>query len=108
MSDAALIWCPFADEAGAEWAAGTLLDEGLVACANIFPAIRSLYLWRGERGEAQECGVLFKTHPALLERATLRLEALHPYETPAIVGWRADSAGAAVAAWLQDLTGAAA
>jgi periplasmic divalent cation tolerance protein len=103
MSGAALIWCPFADEAGAEAAASSLLDEGLVACANIFPTIRSLYEWRGERGEARECGVLFKTHAALLDQATRRLEALHPYETPAIVGWRADSAGAATVQWLQDL-----
>lgn len=108
MSGAALIWCPFADEAGAEQAASRLLDEGLVACANIFPAIRSIYEWQGERGEAQECGVLFKTHPALLDRATERLEALHPYETPAIVGWRADSAGKATAEWLEGLAGKAA
>lgn len=108
MSGAALIWCPFADEEGAERAASSLLDEGLIACANIFPAIRSLYQWRGERGEAQECGALFKTHPALLDRAMRRLEALHPYEMPAIVGWQADGAGKATAEWLQGLTGKAA
>jgi periplasmic divalent cation tolerance protein len=103
MSGAALIWCPFADEAEAEAAAGSLLDEGLVACANIFPAIRSLYRWQGERGEARECGALFKTHPALLDRAIARLEALHPYQAPAIVGWRADGAGEATTEWLQGL-----
>ena len=105
---AALIWCPFADEAGAEAVASSLLDEGLVACANIFPAIRSLYRWRGERGEAHECGVLFKTRSELLEPAIRRIEALHPYEAPAIVGWRVDGAGEATSAWLQELAGSAA
>lgn len=106
MSRAALIWCPFASEADAETAAGTLLDEGLVACANIVPAMRSLYVWRGERGEANECGVLFKTSAALLARAMERLEAIHPYEAPAITGWLADGAGKATRAWLAGMDGA--
>jgi len=105
MSGAALIWSPFADETSAEAAAGTLLDEGLIACANIIPAVRSLYVWRGERGEARECGVLFKTDGDLLEAAAARLEAIHPYDTPAVIGWRADVAGDAALGWLGGLGG---
>jgi len=100
---AALIWCPFADEDSAAEAAGTLLDEGLIACANIVPGLRSLYLWKGERGEGREVGVLFKTSAERLEPAVRRLESLHPYETPAIAGWRCDAAGAATAEWLAEL-----
>ena len=99
----ALIWCPFADEDSAATAAGQLLDEGLVACANIFPAMRSLYIWQGERGEARECGALFKTDGALLDRATGRLAEIHPYDTPAILGWRTDTASTATREWLGDL-----
>lgn len=101
--DPALIWCPFADEAGAAEIASRLLDEGLIACANILPPMRSLYVWGGERGEGHEVGVLFKTDATLLDRACVRLEQLHPYDTPAIIGWRADSAPAATRAWLGDL-----
>ena len=107
MSEAALIWCPFASEDDAASAAETLLGEGLVACANILPRIRSLYVWQGERGEASECGVLLKTAPALLSRAVERLETIHPYDAPAIVGWNADACGRATAAWLGGRTGAA-
>lgn len=96
----AVIWCPFPDEESATTAASQLLDEGFVACANILPPMRSLYVWQGERGEARECGVLFKTDAALLERATARLCEIHPYDTPAVLGWRADSAAPATAAWL--------
>lgn len=96
----ALIWCPFADEASAAEAAGVLLDEGLVACANIVPGIRSLYVWQGKRGEAAECAALFKTDAALLNRATVRLAEIHPYAEPAVVGWRADAAAPATAEWL--------
>ena len=99
----ALIWCPFADEASAAAAAGQMLDEGLVACANILPPMRSLYTWQGERGEAVEVAALFKTDARLLERATARLAEIHPYGTPAVLGWRADAAPAPTAQWLAAL-----
>ena len=101
----ALIWSTFASEAEAEAAAGALLDAGLVACANIVPAVRSLYVWNGERGEGQEVGVLFKTDAFVLDEAVARLAAVHPYETPAIVGWRVDGVAPATAAWLATLAG---
>ena len=103
---AALIWCPFPDEEAAAAAATQLLDEGLVACANLIPAMRSLYQWNGERGDARECGALFKTEAGLLARAIERLEALHPYEAPAVIGWEAGACGNAARAWLAALAGA--
>jgi len=96
----ALIWSPFADLDSAAQAAGRLLDEGLIACANILPPMRSLYCWQGERGEAEEVGVLFKTDAALLDRATERLAELHPYDNPAVLGWKVDAATPATAGWL--------
>ncbi|MDD3797678.1 MAG: divalent cation tolerance protein CutA [Novosphingobium sp.] len=99
-SGPALIWSPFADQASAETAAGRLLDEGLVACVNILPVMRSLYVWNGERGSGEECGALFKTDAALLDAAIARLAEIHPYEVPAITGWRCDAAAPATAAWI--------
>ncbi len=99
----ALIWCPFADEDSAAAVASQLLDERLVACANILPPMRSLYVGQGERGEARECGVLFKTDASLLDRATARLAEIHPYDAPAVLGWRADTAAKPTAEWLRSL-----
>lgn len=99
----ALIWCPFADEDSAAAVGSQLLDEGLVACVNILPPIRSLYTWQGERHEAAEVGVLFKTDASLLDRATARLAELHPYEVPAVMGWRVDTAAPATRDWLRAL-----
>lgn len=97
---AALIWCPFADLPSAEAAAAILLDERLVACANILPPMRVLYRWNGERGQGEEVGALFKTVSALLDAAVLRLEAIHPYDVPAITAWRCDAAAPATLGWL--------
>ena len=96
----ALIWCPFPDNDSAVAAADCLLDEGLIACANLLPGVQSRYIWRGERGVGQEVGALLKTNADLLAPAIARLSALHPYDEPAILGWRCDSAAPATAAWL--------
>ena len=99
----ALIWCPFPDEDGAAAVATQLLDEKLIACANILGAVRSLYEWNGERGDAREIGVVFKTDAALLDAAVARIAELHPYEAPAVLGWRCDAAAPATAEWLRAL-----
>ena len=101
MSDAgsALIWCPFENEDHATAIASQLLDEKLIACANFIP-IRSIFEWNGARGEGFECAALIKTRADLLEAAISRLEALHPYDAPAISGWICDSTGPSMRNWL--------
>lgn len=101
---AALVWSPFANEADAARIASLLLDEGLIACANIMPAMQSLYIWNGKRGEGQECGALFKTEAGRLDAVVARIEALHPYDTPAITGWCCDAASGATLEWLAATT----
>jgi periplasmic divalent cation tolerance protein len=96
----ALIWCPFPDAGSARMVANSLLDEGLVACANMLPGVQSLFVWNGQRGEAEETGVLLKTEAALLDRAVARIAELHPYDQPAVLGWRCDAAAAGTLAWL--------
>jgi periplasmic divalent cation tolerance protein len=97
----ALIWCPFPDEESAARVGGQLLDERLIACVNVLPPMRSLYLWQGERHEAAEVGVLCKTDASLLDRATARLAELHPYAVPAVLGWRTDTAAKPTLEWLR-------
>ena len=99
----ALIYTVFASREDARGVASQLLDEGLIACANLIGQVEALFEWDGERGEGEEIAVLFKTHADRLDAAVARLEHLHPYDTPAILGWRADASGKATAAWLGDL-----
>lgn len=96
----ALIYCPFPDAASAEAIGRQLIEERLVGCINVGGPIRSIFAWDGVFDEASETGCLMKTDATLLERAVARLETLHPYETPAIMGWRCDVAGTGTRAWL--------
>lgn len=97
---AALIWCPFPDRDSARAIAGQMLDNGHIACANIIGEIESVFLWQGARQTGTETGVLFKTTAAHLTIAVEQLGKLHPYDTPAIVGWHCDAAHPATGAWL--------
>lgn len=99
-AEPALIWCPFPDEQAARAAATALLDEGLIACANLIDGMLSLFEWNGERQAARETGALMKTNALVLERAIARLTELHPYNEPAILGWRCNAAAPGTAAWL--------
>lgn len=101
---AALIWCPFPDRDTARSIIAALLEARLVACANIIGEIESHFLWQGEQDRANETGVLFKTIAAQLDAAVVHLGKLHPYDTPAIVGWVADAALPQTIAWLASVT----
>lgn len=100
MSGAALVWCPFPDVESARAAADALLDDRLIACANILGSIESRFVWDGARATGTEVAVLFKTTPERLDDVVERLGELHPYDTPAIIGWQADTAHPATFAWL--------
>jgi len=100
MSGAALVWCPFPDVDSARAAADALLDDRLIACANILGSIESRFVWDGARATGSEIAVLFKTTPERLDDVVDRLGELHPYDTPAIIGWQADTAHPATFAWL--------
>lgn len=102
MSGAALVWCPFPDTDSARAAADALLDDGLIACANILGSIESRFVWEGARATGTEVGVLFKTTPGRLDDVVERLGELHPYDTPAIIGWHAGAVHPGTLAWLAE------
>lgn len=98
----ALIYCPFPDRETALKVGGQLIEERLVACINVGGAIASIFAWNGERGGGEEVPALLKTDVSLLQAAMERLEQLHSYDTPAILGWPCQ-ASAGTQEWLAGL-----
>ena len=97
---AALVWCPFPDADSARAAADALLAQGVIACANLIGPIESRYVWQGAEASASETAALFKTAAARLADVINLLGTLHPYDTPAIIGWTCEAAHPASLAWL--------
>lgn len=80
------IWINCPDEAVAGRIAEELIDRRLAACANLYPAIRSVYRWQGAIERANEVPLLVKTRAELFDAVEAVARALHPYETPSIIG----------------------
>jgi periplasmic divalent cation tolerance protein len=88
----------------AEALALALLERRLVACVSLLP-VQSHYRWQGKLESAQEVQLLLKTGADLLEELRVALVALHSYETPEWIHWRATTAGAYGAWCREQLTG---
>ena len=79
----ALTTAPTADKAAE--IARALVAEGLAACVNLVPGVRSIYAWKGEICDEPEVLCVMKTRSDRVEALRTRLVALHPYEVPELV-----------------------
>jgi periplasmic divalent cation tolerance protein len=69
----------------AERIARTLVEEGLVACVNIVPGLRSIYRWEGKLCDDSEVLCLCKTRAERFAAVRERISSLHPYSVPEII-----------------------
>jgi periplasmic divalent cation tolerance protein len=82
-----------------------LVEEGLCACVNIVPGVRSIYRWQGKICDDAEVLCLAKTRPALFARVRQRVLELHPYDVPEILAFAVEDASPAYLDWLRAATG---
>ena len=75
----------FPDADTASRVAQTLVEEKLAACANLIPAVHSIYRWKDKIETAGEVMVFFKTTPDRQAAFQEKLRSLHPYEVPEII-----------------------
>jgi periplasmic divalent cation tolerance protein len=80
-----LVYTTHKDERDAEILAEKLLRKGLLVCANILPAGKSIYMWNGRLNADKEVFAIFKTTPDRLEDLEKEYLHEHPYETPCFV-----------------------
>ena len=62
-----------------------LVTGKLAACANILPAVESIYRWKEKIEKANETLVLFKVSEDRRSAFQEKLQSLHPYEVPEII-----------------------
>lgn len=82
-----LCTCP---PAKAEEIARALVEAG-AACVNVFPAIRSIYRWKGELAEDQEALLMIKAAAEKVSELEKVMAKVHPYDLPEWVVLDADS-----------------
>ncbi len=78
------IYITHPNQATAEKISNVLVEQRLVACANIFP-IQSAYWWKGEITKDEEVVTLVKTVEALWPKVVQVVQANHPYDVPCMM-----------------------
>lgn len=96
----ALVYSTFPDEAEAEKLAKHLVEKQLIACANILPKGKSVYLWQGKIETSEEVFVIFKTKVDLFEELKKEIQSLHSYQTPCILKVNIDTGNEEYLSWI--------
>src|SRR5690349_13943582 len=75
----------FPDRETAQRIANQLITERFAACANILPAIESIYRWKEKIETGSETVVFFKLSEDRQSAFQDKLRSMHPYEVPEII-----------------------
>jgi len=104
MTDLCTLYVTTATLQEAQTIADVLLEQHLIACANLLPSMTSMYRWNGATQVEDEVAMLLKTRHALAERATERIKELHSFEVPCIVVWPIESGSETYLSWVRNET----
>ena len=63
----------------------SLLEEKLIACANMIDSVSSVFWWQENIKEEKEVLVIMKSHQELFNKVSTRIREVHSYDTPEIL-----------------------
>jgi periplasmic divalent cation tolerance protein len=95
-----LVYTTFPDVDTALSIGESLVRDGLIACINVLPGMRSVYAWKGAIEREEEAVGILKTRKGLQDKVHQALKDRHPYETPVILFIEPSGADAATLDWL--------
>jgi len=102
VTEVLIVFTTFAKEEDAARVARQLVEERLIACANLLPGARSIYRWKEGVQDEREVVVLMKTRKQDWTALLSRLHELHPFDTPECVAVRIAAGAPKYMAWLDE------
>ncbi len=82
-----VIFVSFPDESTAETICRQLVENKLIACANLIPNLRSIYRWQGNIEKSSEVLAILKTTKAIFPEVKDLVLRMHPYQVPEIISF---------------------
>ncbi|NQY81220.1 MAG: divalent-cation tolerance protein CutA [Candidatus Caenarcaniphilales bacterium] len=79
-----------------------LLEKKLVACANIYPEISSIYKWENQIEKSNEIAMVLKTKIENYSELEKEITKLHSYDCPAILQIPISKLNKSYASWLEE------
>ncbi|MCX5723077.1 MAG: divalent-cation tolerance protein CutA [Nitrospirae bacterium] len=84
--------------------ARAMVETKLAACANILPAIQSVYRWKGKIVKEREVFILLKSTKSRYPALEQAIKAMHSYEIPEIIALPITSGLPQYLGWIHDET----
>lgn len=106
MSDGRIlvVLCTFPEVSQARQIGTALVEKQLAACANLVPAVESIFRWEGEVSREAEVLAVFKTTAARFGEFERELVARHPYDVPEVLALPVTAGCEAYLKWVEDET----
>jgi periplasmic divalent cation tolerance protein len=84
--------------------ARALVQEEIVACVNIFDGITSVFRWKGNIEEENECFLMAKTRFDRMGDVIERVKDLHSYDVPEIIAVPIIDGNPSYLSWIDEVS----
>lgn len=100
-----VVFVTTASEEEASKIARALVEQGVIACANIVRAVRSIFSWEGKVVEEQEALMILKSHADRFDELANIIKDLHSYSVPEIIAIPISHGLPEYLQWVRTMTG---
>ena len=102
MMGLSLLYITVKEKTEAQSISKVLLEERLIACANITDNMSSMYWWEGAIQSEKECVLIVKTKKELVEAVTDKVKEMHSYDCPCVLELKVEGGNVDYISWLND------
>ncbi len=85
-----------------------LVNNRLVACANVLGPITAIFFWEGEAREEGEVAMVAKTQEDMVEHIVSRVKEWHSYDCPCVISMPIKDGNPEFLEWIAEETANAA
>lgn len=90
------------DKQEAQKIARRLVEDKLIACANIVDGVKSVFWWQGKTDEADETLLIMKSEKRFFKKIAAAVKALHSYDLPEVIALPIVEGSADYLKWMKE------